>query len=401
MRAFVLCLLVFTSFSRPSSAAPLELYLDADFSISFAATESIALGVDTALAEVDYMIGGQDVTVVNKDHRGNVKRSHRTMQAFVASDRALAMIGGLHSPPYITHRDFMNDAGVLTLLPWSAGAPITRAANDGPNWIFRLSVDDSKSGEFFARETLDRGGCKSVALVLLDTGWGQAGEVSITAALALRDATPATVQYFPFAVGDAAAGALAAEVAASRADCAVLMANATNGATVFRALHDHAPTLRVFSHWGIMGATFQDAIPHAMRTAHDLQLLQTCALQIEAEGSEVLTAALRTGAPTATTLADLGAVTGFVHGYDLTRLLIAAGEQAASDPNWQGTITQRRSALKAALENLETPVDGILKRYEAPFRPYASDDRDAHEALGLDDLCLARFSEDGRLEIAR
>lgn len=400
MRALFFTFFTILAFTRPSNAERLELYLDADFSVSFAAAEAIALGIDTALAEVDYVLGGVPISVVNMDHRGNGLRSHRTMQTYLKSDRALALIGGLHSPPYIKYRDYMNENAVLTLLPWSAGAPITRSAPETENWIFRLSVDDSKSGEFFVQQAREQGGCASVALVMLDTAWGVAGEAAISTALAQRNDRPATVQFFPFAVGAAAAGVLANEVAASGADCAILMANATNGATIVQALNANAPHLRIFSHWGIMGAAFQDAVPHDMRSAHDLKVLQTCALRIEATGSVVLQAALSAGVPDAQGLSDVGAVTGFVHGYDLTRVLIAAADQAAQTTAWNGTITDRRTAVKDALENLQAPVDGILKRYDRPFRNYGPNDKDAHEALGLDDLCLARFGADGRLEDA-
>ncbi|MEM9341647.1 MAG: ABC transporter substrate-binding protein [Pseudomonadota bacterium] len=393
---------LFTALGLTTAAATdtLELYIDADYSVSFAAAEAIELGVRTALNEVDHQLGGMPVELVPKDHRGNAKRSHRTMEEYLDSDRALAMIGGLHSPPYLTYREFINDSGILTLLPWSASAPITRTQGD-ENWFFRVSVDDSKSGEFFVREAMDRQGCTSLALILLDTGWGRAGEVSLTAALAARNMRPVVVEYFPFSVGRAVAGTLASNVASSGADCAVIMANAVNGATVFRALFEQAPSLRIFSDWGIMGGNFTDEIDREMRQRLDIQVLQTCALRIEAESSGVLTRALQTAKPEATSLADIGAVTGFVHGYDITRILIAAADQAARTDAWPGgTIQQRRAALKAALENLQTPVDGILKTYDPPFRPWASSDADAREALGLDDLCMARFREDGLLKDA-
>lgn len=400
MRAILTNLLFFVSLSGLVNAKPLELYIDADYSVNYAAAEAIELGVRTALAEVNNQLGGEPVTLVKKDHRGNVKRSFRTMKQFIQSETALAIIGGLHSPPYITHRGFMNENSILTMLPWSAGAPVTRASEGRENWIFRVSVDDTKSGEFFVQEAVDRQGCVSLALILLDTGWGRAGENVLRAALSKRNLDPATVQYFKFTIGDAAAGTLASEVAASGADCAVMMSNAGNGATVLKAVHERVPNLRIFSHWGILGAAFADNFPHQMREALDLRVLQTCALEVETRGSTVLDEALLRAAPEASRLAEIGAVTGFVHGYDMTRILIAAAQQAAQGADWQGDTQAQRAAIKAALEDLQTPVDGILKRYDRPFRAPTPSDMDAHEALGLNDLCMARFGEDGLLQDA-
>lgn len=400
MRRFILAFFAVFGVSSTLQAEPLELYIDADYSVSYAAAEAIELGVRTALEEVDYRLAGEPITVVQRDHRGNVKRSRRTMEDFLASNQALAIIGGLHSPPYIANQEFVNSHQVLMLLPWSAGGVITRPQSGTENWFFRLSIDDRKSGEFFVRETVERRGCRSVALVLLDTVWGRGGERAMTAALQARRMKAATIVYFDFTVGKAVAGTIAETVVESGADCAVLMANATNGATMINAMYEQAPDLRVFSHWGIMGGDFTQNVSHQIRQDLEIKVLQTCGLRVEAEGSDLLDRVLRQAVPEAEHLSEVGAITGFIHGYDLARILIVAAEQAAQTPDWNGSIGQRRAALKAALEDLQTPVEGLLKRYDRPFRPWHPMDPDAHEALGLDDLCMARFTLEGLLEHA-
>ena len=61
--------------------------------------------------------------------------------------------------------------------------------------------------------------------------------------------------------------------------------------------------------------------------------------------------------------ADLKSAAGFIHAYDLTRLLIAAIEQAGLT----GDMAVDRNAIRLALENLETPVQGLVKEYRRPF----------------------------------
>jgi branched-chain amino acid transport system substrate-binding protein len=164
------------------------------------------------------------------------------------------------------------------------------------------------------------------------------------------------------------------------------------------ALGDRNPDLRIFSHWGITGSnTFVDAVSHTRRERMKIRVLQTCGLKRESEGSDVLRAAIASGVPEASSLTDIPAATGFVHGYDLGKILIYAARQASATPEWQGDITDRRRALKQALETLDAPVMGILKQYNPPFERYSAKTPDAHEALGLDDLCLARFLENGHL----
>ena len=386
--------------AHAAPAEPLELYVDADYSISSAAALAIEQGVRTALAEVDYMVAGHRIDVIPMDHRGNAKRSKHNMKRYLASETAIAMIGGLHSPPYLTHKNYINESGILMLLPWSAAGPITRAKPGTQNWIFRLSVDDFQSGSFLVREAVDHGGCESVALVLLDSGWGRANHATLTEALAERGQGPSIVEFFSTGVGPASVRTLAENVARAQSDCAIMLANWDDGASLVNALHARGTDIRIFSHWGIMGGSFTELVSHEVRESLQISVLQTCILRSEQEGSAILDAALERGAPGVASIAELPAPTGFAHGYDLTRIFIAAMEQAAQSGDWGGDMLAKRAALRAALQTLNVEVAGILGVYDPPFQAYSADRPDAHEALGFDDLCMARFRHDGFLEHA-
>ncbi|WP_068241208.1 ABC transporter substrate-binding protein [Tritonibacter horizontis] len=385
-----------------ASAETLDIFIDADFSKSRASASAIELGIKTALEEVDNQLGGYDIRLVPKDHRTNVKRSHRHIQELGASETALLMFGGMHSPQYLSYRDYINENQILTLLPWSAAGPITRAAPGHENWLFRLSVDDYQSGEFLVNAAITQGGCQSISLLLLDTGWGLANRTTLEAALAAHDLSANQVAFFPTSIGDAGAGALAAKLATDSPDCIIMLSNWHNGAAMINAMRKHLPDVKIFSHWGITGGAFAEQVPHETRAALSLSVLQTCGLRRERDGNALLQWVLRRALPDAQGLADVSAPTGFVHGYDLTRILIAAADQAATTPAWQGSIVDKRRALKSALESLSRPVTGILKTYQTPFSAYDPQTApNAHEALGLADLCLARFDANGRLEDLR
>lgn len=390
--------------AMPLRAETLEIYIDADYSISRDAAESIELGVRTALAQSNLAQSNNadldfEIAIVPRNHRGNVRRSFSTMEAFLASERALVMIGGLHSPPYLTHRDFINENGLLLLLPWSAAGPVTRANQGDENWIFRVSVDDAQTPQFFIRETLEQGTCESLALLLVDTGWGRGFLVSITDALESRLGVIAITRLFPTSITEGSARLLAEDIARSGADCAILLANWNNGAEMVNTLNERIPDLRVFSHWGILGGGFAAQVPHETRVGADLHVLQTCGLREQSQGNTVLSGAINAAGLGRTSLRDVPASTGFVHGYDLTLILVSAIEQAMITPDWNGDITAKRRAVRAALEDLNRPVAGILRTYVAPFSRYSVSAPDAHEALGLNDLCMTAFDADGRLDL--
>jgi branched-chain amino acid transport system substrate-binding protein len=64
----------------------------------------------------------------------------------------------------------------------------------------------------------------------------------------------------------------------------------------------------------------------------------------------------------------------------------------------ESSVTNR-SKLKAALETMSTPVEGLVKQYQTPFTSFTPNNLDAHEALTEDDLCMAKYSANGAIAI--
>lgn len=399
----LICSLMF-AVAHPAWAERLRLYLDADFSVSRQAAEAIDLGIQTALSEAGHAAGGMTFEVVRKDHRANSKRTLANLQAFLNDPQALALFGGAQSPPYLSNQRFINRNGIPLLLPWSAAGPITRAADGQVNWIFRLSVDDTKAGPFLVNRALEKLHCKRTVLLLMDTGWGRTNSSTMQAAFSEAGLGAPPVFMFSAALGAASARSLARSAATVNPDCAIMLASAAKGIVLANELHEHLPGVRLINHWGILTAEFAKYVSHQLRTDMQMEVLQTCGLQVEQEGRAVLARALAAASQSGTgfrSLSDVPSSTGFVHGYDLTKLFLAAVEQAAQSALWKDAeIEVRRDMLRLALEALPGPVDGILKPYAHPFRPYTVADPDAHEALGMADLCVAVFSETGRLVLA-
>lgn len=382
----------------------LNIYIDADFSISRQASEAIERGVHTALSEVSYKSGDLSFDVIRKDHRANSKRTLSNLHAFKADPLAIAMIGGAHSPPYLSNQRYINENGILLLLPWSAAGPITRADDDQTNWIFRLSVDDTKAGPFLVARALHNPQCGRIALLLIDTGWGRANKRAMRGAFSEAGADAPPVFMFSAGLGVASARALAQSVAAVDPDCLIVLANAQEGGLLANQLHHALPDVKLISHWGILAGDFEMQVPYSVRASLQIEVLQTCGLRVEQTGNATLSRALKAASTAATpfqSLSDVPSSTGFVHGYDLTKLFLAAVEQARRSLDWQDApIEQRRDLIRRALENLPGPVNGILKSYTHPFDAYSAKNQDAHEALRLPDLCMASFSETGRLVLA-
>ena len=393
-------------FSLADDVKPVRLYLDADRTTVRASGVSIERGIRTALDEVNNRIGDRPVELVIRDHHGSAVRSKRHLKEFLQDPDALAVFSGLHSPPLLENLRFIHENDILILDPWAAAGPLTRYSGkentDKENWVFRLSVDDSKAGKVIVDNALAEGFRKPF-LLLEETGWGKSNYRTMTAALAEKGIAPAGVQWFNWNLGETGAKIMLRGIQTSGADVILMVANAPEGKTFIRAAlaladEENRKVLPVRSHWGITGGDFAEEITADMRKNLDLQFLQTRFSFNSSEptplSGKVLARAVRLF-PDVATGSDITAPTGFIHAYDLTRLMLAA----LSNMELSGDIHKDRQDLRSALENIRQPVEGLIKIYRKPYSVYTENNPDAHEALGAEDLVMSRYDDENRIVI--
>jgi branched-chain amino acid transport system substrate-binding protein len=375
---------------------PLRLYIDADRTITKAAGIAIEQGVRTALSEVDNRLGAYPVEIVLKDHRGNTRRSKAHLEQFLEDPKALLLFSGLHSPPLLAHKQFINDNKLLVLDPWAAAGPITRARTK-ENWIFRLSVDDSKAGYVIADNAINKDKFTKPYLLLEETGWGKSNNRTMSQALNKLGVKPAGVSWFKWSTGENEARIILRNIFNSGADVIFFVGNAPEAKTFMRAMLSLDKTLPIRSHWGITGGDFPEMINAAMREDLDLNFIQTSFSFVnhgeEKKAQEVLSKAKKLFPEAIKTAEDISAPTGFIHAYDLTKILIAAVEQSGLS----GDVKKDRENVRQALQNLQKPVSGLIKTYNKPFSPYTPAAPDSHEALRMSDFVMARYGENNEI----
>lgn len=384
-----------TCWSEPYNQ--LNIYLDADQTHMRASGQAIQLGIETALSEVDFQIHDVPISILVKDHRGNSARSKAHLKQFLKDDRAIANVTGLHSPPLLAHMNFINENSILTLNPWAAAAPITRSTSN-ENWIFRLSVDDSKAGEFITKVAIDEEGYRSPFLILEETGWGKSNLKNMSKSLSERNIKAVGSQWFQWQISDNAARIMIRQAINANADVIFLVANAPEGLAIARAMLSFPKEDRIAirSHWGITGGNFQHQLGSENLKKLDLKFIQTRFNFFDTPSSKSkllinkLIQSQRISSPK-----DISAVTGFSHAYDLTKLFLTACEQI----KFTGDIATDRRAIKQALESLDKKVTGLLKSYQSPFSSNWKQNPDAHEALGIRDMAMGYFAPDGTIRL--
>jgi len=398
-----LIVIVCSSYCLMLNAAQLpsyQLILDADFSGTKASSVSIERGIRTALAEQNNSAGGYQLELVLRNHHGSTPRSKRHLTKMAENPQALAVFSGLHSPPLLANRAYINNNQLLLLDPWAAASPITRGSEQ-ENWIFRLSVDDAKAGYVIANSAIKEGFTKPY-LLLEKTGWGKANDKTMAKALKALNIEPHGVGWFNWGIGVHDAKIKLRKIHKSGADVIFLVANAAEGKTFADAIIalEHKVRLPVRSHWGITGGDFVNHIDDYLKSPQQLQFIQTKfsfnSSKQSVLGQQVLSAAKQLF-PEIKTGADIKAQTGFVHAYDLTKILLSAINQA----QLTGEVVTDRRAIHHALENLEDEVNGLIKRYRRPFSAVSPTNQDGHEALSLPDYLMGYYGQDNNVVLLK
>ena len=391
-----LSLMLLLLISTKGMSKQYNLYLDADFNTAKESSIAIQQGINTALAEVGYKIQGHQFNLVVKDHHANPLVSRENLTAFINDPNGLAVFSGLHSPPLLSNKYFINHNRILLLDPWAAAAEITRS-DTSQNWIFRLSIDDTNAAEFLIHSAMKQGYRKPY-LLLEDTQWGRSNFDNITQVINREAITTAGVSWFPWQLKQAQADDIVQKITHSQADIVIYIGNAEEGKTFTHSVISKGDkfVLPILSHWGITGGDYFDIIARAQQ--HDLALtfIQTKFAFTNPKQSAFARKVLHNAITYNSAIkhrADIKSPIGFIHAYDLTRIFIAAVNQAGLT----GDRNTDKQAIHHALEHLQKPVQGLIKQYVTPFSEYSKFNPNAHEALSVDDYRLGHYDKSGEV----
>ena len=393
----ILILLIFFSVNALANKQVLNIYHDSDYSNHSQSANAIKMGFETALKQRQASFPNIEFNFIEKDHRGNSNRSLRHMKQFLADPNALMMLGGLHSPPYIKHKKFISENNILLLVPWAAGGPITRFASP-KNWVFRLSVDDTKAGYRIVSYAKEQLSCQRPHMLLEQTPWGKSNFATMSKALASKN--DANVTWFSWNTKLNTAKIILRDIAARNADCILFVGNALEGRQFVGAMArlPKSQRLPIVSHWGITGGDFFNNVKPFLANDVDLSFIQTCFSLRNTQSElakQVVVDAKILFPETFTDEATLPAPAGFIHAYDLANVFLTA----LSNTPVNQDVKLMRESLRVQLENLQQPVTGLIKTYQRPFTSWSENTPDAHEALGLSDLCMAKYMPDGGINV--
>jgi branched-chain amino acid transport system substrate-binding protein len=359
------------------------LGIDGEFGLANSTSaQAVELGVRTAMAEINAaggVLNGRPLELVTRDHRSMPSRGIRNIEEFAKMPDVVAVFGGRFSPVIIEELPKLKETQLLFLAVWSsADAIIDNGMN--PNYIFRLSLRDSLAMPTMMKSAANRN-LKQVGLLLTNTSWGRS---NLAAAQKYMQTvgTPRIVDTAWYNWRETSLVEKYQRLVSSGAQAIVLVANDDEAATLVREVAALPVEKRVpiFSHWGITGGEFVKQAGPALQEV-DLSVIQTFSF-FNAD-KNALGRFLQAAGTVSNVrkIEDIVAPVGVAHAYDMTHILAKAINLAG---------TTDRSAVRNALEKVPEHK-GLIKHYRAPFTP------SRHEALGPEQLLMARYRSDGVL----
>ena len=381
MRRFLLVVCLFLL--QPAQADVIKIAIDAEFGIpGSTSAQAILHGAQVAVNEINAAGGvlGKKLEIVQRDNRGVPARAIKHLRELAADPAVVAVMCGKYSPTAVELLPEIHRLKIPFLNPWAAADPITEHGFS-PDYVFRLSLRDTWAMQKMMQHAASRG-LHDVALLLPNSAWGRS---NLHAAQAYLQKQPGQklIAHEWYNFGDNSLGLQYRNLRAVGAQVILLISNEQEGVVFINELAalPQAQRLPVIAHWGITAGRFYELAQAALEKL-DVVVVQT--YSFIGKRDPVAKRVLK-GLKQVTGNDDPRKVVspvGVAHAYDLVHLLARAIDIAGNTD---------RAAIRSALERLG-PYPGLTRHFARPFTPVR------HEALGEENVFLARFAADGAIE---
>lgn len=314
--------------------------------------ESMRHAVRLAAEEINWKGGilGRPIELVERDDEANPDKGRAHAQELIDKVKVAATIGSCNTGVVLKAIDLYQKAKIPLLVPVATGvAIITTYAREPEHYIFRTSANDEIQAQLVAREAVERRRFRKVALLHDTTAYGEQGKDFLLAELVKYGVKPVSVSAFPLGVTDLTAALDKARKAGAEAILTYTvgpeLAVIANGRA---RLGWKAP---IIGSWPLSWTNFLNA---AKGNAEGASMPQTFIEEpVSSRRTEFIVTYLgKTG------LKRISSAVSAAQGYDTMLLLAAAIRQAGSTAG---------PKVRAALENLEERVQGVVTTYERPF----------------------------------
>ncbi|WP_158808476.1 ABC transporter substrate-binding protein [Beijerinckia sp. L45] len=319
-------------------------------------------GAKLAAAEINKAGGvlGRQLELVERDDEAKNEVGVQVTQELINKEGVVANLGYANTGVALASTRFYQEAEIPVIDNVATGSIVTRQflpPEHKANYVFRNAANDKIQSGMIAEEAIKRQGFKKPAILADATNYGQLGQKDLTAALGTMGVKPVTIEKFNIGDTDMTAQVLRAKEAG--ADVILTYAIGPELAQIANAMGRQGWKVPLIGSWTLSMASFIDGSgangEGAMMPQTFIQAGTTPRRKAFIESFQKTYNIDRMASPVSA-----------AQGYDSVYLMAAAIAQAKS--------TDGRK-VRAALENLEAKVEGVVTTYDKPFS--ATD----HEAI--------------------
>ncbi len=345
------------------AADPIKVGLSGPFTGGSASMGvSMRDGAKLAADEINKAGGvlGRPIQLIERDEEAKNELGVQVSQELINKEQVVATLGYINTGVALASQRFYQEAEIPVINNVATGTLIAKQfvpPDYKNNYIFRTSANDIIQSGMIANEAIKVQGFKKPAILADSTNYGQLGRADLEKALTAMNVKPVATEKFNIGDTDMTAQVLRAKEAG--ADVILTYGIGPELAQIANAMAKLGWKVPLVGSWTLSMASFIDTAgangDGALMPQTFIQMPTTPRRKAFIEAYQKAYGVDRMPSPVSA-----------AQGYDSVYLLAAAMKQAGS--------TDGRK-VRAALENLDAKVEGVVTTYDKPFS--ATD----HEAI--------------------
>ncbi|MGC7403286.1 ABC transporter substrate-binding protein [Pandoraea pneumonica] len=353
-----------TTASLAIAADPIKLGVSGPFTGgSSSMGVSMRDGVRLAAAEINKSGGvmGRQIVLVERDDEAKNERGVQIAQELINKEKVVATVGYINTGVALASQRFYQDAKIPVFNNVATGTVITdqfKAPQYPDNYVFRNAAKDSIQAPMIVEEAITRRGFKKPAILADSTNYGQLGREDLEKALAAKGIKPVAEEKFNIKDVDMTAQLLKAKQAG--ADVILTYGIGPELAQIANGMAKLGWKLPIIGSWTLAMANYID---NSGANGEGARMPQTFIQEPNTPKRKAFIDAYLAMFKPKNNRID--SAVSAAQGYDSVYLLAAAIKQAGSTDG---------PKVRAALEDLKAPVEGVVTTYD---RPFSHDDHDA------------------------
>ncbi|WP_174259942.1 MULTISPECIES: ABC transporter substrate-binding protein [unclassified Variovorax] len=337
------------------AADPIKIGVDGPFTGgSSSMGVSMRDGVRLATEEINKAGGvmGRQIELVERDDEAKNERGVQIAQEFINKEKVVAAVGYINTGVALASQRFFQDAKIPVLNNVATGSIVTHQFDKDPdNYVFRNAAHDSIQAPMIVEEAITRRGYKKVAILADSTNYGQLGREDLEKALKAKGITPVAVEKFNIKDVDMTAQLLKAKEAG--AEVVLTYGIGPELAQIANGMTKLGWKVPMVGSWTLAMANYID---NAGPGGEGARMPQTFIQEPTTPKRKAFIDSFIAKFKPKNNRMD--SPVSAAQGYDSIYLLAAAIKQANSTDG---------PKIRAALEDLSTPVEGVVTTYNKPF----------------------------------